>query len=414
MRSRLTTAVLVVALLSSAHHLLAQTRTGTITGTVTDESGAILPGVTVTLTSEALIAGTSVTTTDPAGAYRFVALLPGSYDVKFELAGFTSTTRAAIRVESAFVATVNVVMGVGGVQEAVVVSGASPIVDITSNVVSTRIDRDHLDHIPSGRDIWVVAEQVPGVVQDRYNIGGTESAQQSSGAIHGASGQQEFQFDGLTNNWPGGTGGAVMVYFDYDSFEEVQVVTNGAPAEVGTAGLYMNMVTKSGGNELHGSATLLYEPGEWQSNNVSSELRELGLEKANPVEHIYNIAPTLGGPIVRNRAWFFGSFLRYDINTVPDAPQPGLRQYSPGASRHVQISERLDSRSESRENVQDQQLDGRRNDRPVQRAQCGHGDRAGHDARTDLRQAIEAAVTAHRRYRRADQVLSARFQGTRR
>jgi hypothetical protein len=315
MRSRITTAVVVLALVGSASQLFAQTRTGIITGTVTDDSGAVLPGVTVTLTSEALIAGTSVATTDPQGTYRFVALLPGSYDIKFEIAGFTSTTRADIRVQSAFVATVNVVMGVGGVQEAVVVSGASPIVDITSNVVSTRIDRDHLDHIPSGRDIWVVAEQVPGVVQDRYNIGGTESAQQSSGTIHGASGQQEFQFDGLTNNWPGGTGGAVMVYFDYDSFEEVQVVTNAAPAEVGTAGLYINMVTKSGGNDLHGSATFLYEPGEWQSNNVSSELKAQGLQKANPVEHIYNIAPTLGGPIVRNRAWFFGSFLRYDINT---------------------------------------------------------------------------------------------------
>lgn len=314
-RFRPTTAILALSMMASATLLSAQTRTGTISGTITDTSGAVLPGVAVTLTSQALIAGTSATTTDTEGVYKFVALLPGTYDVKFELAGFATTTRTGIRVESSFVATVNVVMGVGSLEEVVTVSGGSPVVDTTSNVISTRLDRNLLDHIPSGRDIWVVAEQVPGVVQDRYNIGGTESAQQSSGTIHGASGQQEFQFDGLTNNWPGGTGGFVMVYFDYDSFEEVQVVTNSAPAEVGTAGLFMNMVTKSGGNEFHGTVTFLYEPGAWQSNNVSSELRALGLNKANPVERIFNFAPALGGPIIRNKAWFFGSYLRYDIDT---------------------------------------------------------------------------------------------------
>jgi Carboxypeptidase regulatory-like domain len=315
MRSGATPGFLALMMVASAGLLSAQTRTGTINGTVTDESGAVMPGVTVTLNSEALITGTSATTTDQEGNYRFVALLPGSYDLKFELGGFVSTARTGIRVESSFVATVNAVLTVGGVQETVTVSGASPIVDTTSNVISTRVDRNLLDNIPSGRDIWVIAEQVPGVVQDRYNVGGTESAQQSSGAIHGASAQQEFQFDGLTNNWPGGTGGFVMVYFDYDSFEEVQVVTNAAPAEVGTAGLFMNMVTKSGGNDFHGSATFLYEPGAWQSNNVSPELEALGVKTSNPVEHILNFAPTLGGPIMRNKAWFFGSYLRYDINT---------------------------------------------------------------------------------------------------
>jgi hypothetical protein len=154
MRSRATTGFLALVMMASAGLLSAQTRIGTINGTVTDESGAVLPGVTVTLTSEALITRTSVTTTDQEGNFRFVTLLPGSYDLKFELTGFVSTARTGIRVESSFVATVNTVMTVGGVQETVTVSSASPIVDTTSNVISTRVDRNLLDNIPSGRDIW--------------------------------------------------------------------------------------------------------------------------------------------------------------------------------------------------------------------------------------------------------------------
>ncbi|MFB0519731.1 MAG: carboxypeptidase regulatory-like domain-containing protein, partial [Acidobacteriota bacterium] len=295
--------------------LFGQTQTGTITGRVADETGAVLPGVTVTLTSEALITATKVTTTNEYGVYKFIALPPGSYDVKFELEGFGPSEQRGIKISAYFVARVNVVMTMAALEEVITVTGEAPAVDVSSNVISTSVDRDLLDHIPSGRDIWVIAEQVPGVVQDRYNIGGTESAQQSAGFLHGSQAQQEFSFDGLSNNWPGGHGGYVMVYFDYDSFEEVQALTSAAPAEIGTGGLYMNMITKSGGNDFHGTTTFLYEPGSWQGNNVTQEMEDIGITTANPVEHIFNFSPTLGGPIIKNKMWFFGSYLRYDINT---------------------------------------------------------------------------------------------------
>jgi hypothetical protein len=121
MQSRARTGFLALVMMASAGLLSAQTRTGTINGTVTDESGAVLPAVTVTLTSEALITRTSVATTDQEGNYRFVALLPGSYNLKFELTGFVSTARTGIRVESSFVATVNTVITIGGVQETVTI-----------------------------------------------------------------------------------------------------------------------------------------------------------------------------------------------------------------------------------------------------------------------------------------------------
>ncbi|MDH5405299.1 MAG: TonB-dependent receptor [Candidatus Aminicenantes bacterium] len=295
--------------------IFGQTQTGTITGRVADETDAVLPGVTVTLSSEALITATKVTTTNEYGVYKFIALPPGTYDVKFELEGFQPNEQRGIKISAYFVARVNVVLTMAALEEVITVTGESPAVDVSSNVISTSVDRDLLDHIPSGRDIWVIAEQVPGVVQDRYNIGGTESAQQSAGFLHGSQAQQEFSFDGLSNNWPGGHGGYVMVYFDYDSFEEVQALTSAAPAEIGTGGLYMNMITKSGGNDFHGTTTFLYEPGSWQGNNVTPEMEDMGITTANPVEHILNFSPTLGGPIIKNKMWFFGSYLRYDINT---------------------------------------------------------------------------------------------------
>jgi hypothetical protein len=292
---------------------LAQTETGTITGTVTDQSNAVLPGVAVTLTSRALIGGSRTTTTTGTGAYKFIALPPGSYDLKYELAGFKPMAREAIRISANFIATVNISMGVEALSETVSVIGESPVVDSKSALVATTLDKGLLDNIPTGRDIWVLTEEVAGTVPDRYNVGGTESAQQSTFAIHGATAQQDYAINGLSMNWPGGAGNYTMFYFDYDSFDEVQVETAGAPAEVSVGGLYMNMITKSGSADFHGGTTLMYEPGKLQGNNVTDELKAQGITTANPIEHIVDFEPTLGGPISKH-AWFFGSYRMYVID----------------------------------------------------------------------------------------------------
>jgi len=313
--SKLLVAFCLFLMITSGSLLFGQTQTGTITGTVTDETDAVLPGVTVTVTSEALITGTSFTTTNEYGAYKFIAMPPGTYDLKFELEGFTPLENKGIRIGAYFVAKVDVVLSIAGLEEVLTVTGEAPAVDTTSNVISTSFDRDLLDNIPSGRDIWVVAEQVPGVAMDRYNIGGTESAQQSSGFVHGSSGQQDYSINGLSLNWPGGSGYATSFYFDHDSFEEVQIQTSAAPAEISVGGLYMNMITKSGGNDLHGAMTFLYEPGQLQGNNVTSELKAQGIETANPIDLIYDFNANAGGPIIKNKMWFFTSYRRYVINT---------------------------------------------------------------------------------------------------
>jgi hypothetical protein len=295
--------------------LFAQTQTGNIVGHVTDENGVALPGVSVTLTSEALISGTLATVTSDSGNYRFIALPPGMYDIKFSLQAFKPSERKGIKIAPNFVATVNVQMMPEAIREEVTVTGAAPVIDTKSTVLATNFDRSLLEKIPSGRDIWSVMEQVPGAIPDRFNIGGTESAQQSSESVHGSTGQQQLSVNGLTINWPGSNGAWTSFYFDHDSFEEVQIQTGGAPAEVSVGGVYMNLVTKSGGNKFHGAATLIYEPGKLQGNNVTSELKEKGINKTNPVDVIFDSNVQLGWPIKRDKVWFFTSYRYYVIDT---------------------------------------------------------------------------------------------------
>lgn len=296
--------------------LLAQTETGSITGTIVDASGAVVPGVTVTLTSPALIGGPRSTVTTDLGTYRFIALSPGSYDLKFELSGFQTINRAGIRITANFVARVDITMSVQTLAETVTVAGEAPVVDSKSNLIATSLDKALLDNIPTGRDIWVLTEQVAGSVPDRYNVGGTESAQQSALSLHGTTGggQQDYSINGLSMNWPGATGQYTMFYFDYDSFEEVQIETAGAPAEIAVGGLYMNMISKSGGDQFHGGTTLMWNPGGLQGNNVSADLKAKGIEASNPIDQIVDFQPYLGGPIRKN-IWFFTSYRWYLIDT---------------------------------------------------------------------------------------------------
>jgi hypothetical protein len=314
---------------------VAQTQTGTITGVVTDEQAAVLPGVSVTLDSPAIIRPQTLVTND-RGVYSFIALPPGAYSLKFDLPGFASVERHDIRVNVAVVNTVDQVMKVAAVTETVQVTGESPAVDVKSTSKGTNFDSSLLTSIPQAREIWSTVEQVPGSTESGFNVGGAGSAQQSGMAVHGsAAGQQEYAVNGLKLNWPGGNGGATAFYFDQDSFAEINVMTNGAPAEVATGGVYMNTVTKSGGNELKGGTSIYWEDQSFQGDNVSAALRAQGVTKGNPINHIYDFNANVGGPLKRDKAWFFSSFRRFDISTQvlgitrPDgSPAPDLNHQS--------------------------------------------------------------------------------------
>lgn len=232
----------------------AQVQVGSIAGTVRDARGAVLPGVTVTVSGPALIGGPRTVTTDENGYYKFLDLKPGEYTLKFERPGFKTHIREGIVITSAFQATVNVQLDVGEVVEVVTVSGESPAIDVSNVVTQTVISQDILERIPNPRDPWVLARMVPGVASGRFDIGGTEGMQQYALTIHGSrDSDKKFAIDGLEINWPGSTGGATAIYYDAGMFKEVNYQVGALPAEISQGGVYMNMVTKDGRNEIHGS-----------------------------------------------------------------------------------------------------------------------------------------------------------------
>lgn len=289
--------------------------TGSIVGTVTDETGAVLPGTTVTLSGPALIGGPQVQAADAAGAYRFDRLPPGSYTLRFELQGFKTVERVDIRVSAAFTADVHIRLAVGQMAERITVTGESPVVDTKSNVQQTVMGQDILEKVPTGRDVWSLAKIIPGVTVSTYDVGGTQGMQQSDISAHGSrTDDKTFAIDGLSVNWPGSGGGATMVYYDQGMFEEINYLTSAIPAEVAIGGVFMNMVTKAGGNSWRGDARYYYANDGMQADNFESLRQKLGFPVGNPVTAQYDLNATAAGPILRDRLWFFGSYRRWKVN----------------------------------------------------------------------------------------------------
>jgi len=309
------TLVLVVLAIGFSGTAWAQ-QTGTLAGVVRDAQGAVLPGASVTASSPALIGGARATPTGPTGAYQITGLPPGVYVVTFELAGFTSVKHEDVLLQVNQTSRIDVELAVGTLQESVTVSGESPVVDVSSTVTQTNITKDLYEAIPTGRNPWVMAGLVPGVITGRLDVGGTEGMQQYNlEAFGSADSQKSFSIDGLKTNWGGGSGGSTMQYYGFEMYEEYNMQTASGTAESDVSGVYMNMVTKSGGNRINSDSNFYFMNDGLQTTNIDDELRRrLGLTEGqqsgaagNPIKISYDWSSTLGGPIKRDRAWFFGA-----------------------------------------------------------------------------------------------------------
>src|SRR5690348_13799194 len=251
--------VLVVLLLALLPGLIAAqiATTGKITGVVTDASGAAVPTATVTVKSTALMAPRTMTSAAD-GAYLFDLLPPGTYEVNVSAKGFRTVDETGVVLTAGFTATVNSKLTVGEVTQTIQVEG-EPVVDLQNVQTSTTFDQTLLQDIPSGRDPWSTVAQMPGVTSSTFDVAGNNSYQQSAMQVHGSTqAEQIYSFNGLDLNWPGASGGYTQFYTNHDSFDEFQVVADNAPASVPIGGIYMNMVTKSGSNQLHGQAGIYY------------------------------------------------------------------------------------------------------------------------------------------------------------
>ncbi len=312
-----------IAVLLGAFPARAQVLTGSITGIVADTSGAVLPGVNVTVTGERLIGGPQTQVTDATGSYRFDRLVPGAYGVKFELQGFKTVDRPDVRLSAGFVATISPKLEVGALTETITVTGESPTVDVRSNVQQTVMNQEILEGVPTGRDPWSLAKIIPGVQVSTYDVGGTQSMQQSSMSSHGSNtADVSYNIDGATVNWPGGNGGATMLYYDQGMFEEVNYMTSAIPAEVLAGGVSINMVTKAGGNKWSGNLRGNFANDDLQGENWAPTQTINPSFLGNPTLKTYDVNLSGGGALITNRVWVNGTVRKWVVNKLVNARNP--------------------------------------------------------------------------------------------
>src|SRR6476659_4806841 len=218
-----------------------------ITGIVKDTSGAVLPGVTVEASSDVLIEKSKSAVTDGNGQYRIVDLRPGSYVVVYTLTGFQTLKREGIELPSEFTANVNVEMKIGAIEETIVVSAASPIVDVSSAAHIQVLDRDSLDNIPTGRTIQGIGQVIVGVNLSLPDVGGSRAAMQTYMSVHGqAAANNTVMVDGLSVNGLEANG-AVQSYFNDAASQEMSYQTSAIGAETSSGGVRLNLIPRERG-----------------------------------------------------------------------------------------------------------------------------------------------------------------------
>src|SRR3954471_15151093 len=311
--------VLALVLGGLAPRASAQISGGNIYGTVTDSSGGVLPGVDVTLTSTSIGGQPRTTVTDSQGQFRFLNLDAGTYKVSTNLSGFNKMEREVI-VTTGVNATITFPMGVKSVEETVTVTADTPVVDVKKIGTLTTLTAAELQSTPQSKDPWALLKTVPGVIVDRVNVGGNESGQQSAFVGKGALATDTmWNLDGvvITDTT---SGGASSMYFDFDAFDEVAVNTGGNDLKVQTGGLGINFVTRRGTNQFKGSAKYSLDNDAMESSNLPDALkgdpRLGGADKANHTDRIRDWGFDIGGPIIKDRLWFWGSYGNNDIKIV--------------------------------------------------------------------------------------------------
>ncbi|MBI2186464.1 MAG: carboxypeptidase regulatory-like domain-containing protein [Acidobacteria bacterium] len=336
--------VLTCGVFAAPGSVWAQQATGNISGVVRDTTGAVMPGVTVEATSPALIEKVRSTITDDQGRYQVIDLRPGTYTVTFTLSGFSAFRREGLELTSGFTATVNAELRVGTLEETVTVTGETPLVDIRNVRQQVQLSRDTLESIPGTGRLPALYQVLPAAVLNvptAYSVGAVNERVAANYNIHGAPSASPV-FDGMNSTVTNLTQGVVV--YNQLTFQEVVVETGGISAERDSGGAQVNIVQRDGGNTFSGALEFFASGPSLESSNIGDALRARGASNTGALKRFYDTGGALGGPIVRNRLWFFGA-VRTGVtqqfqagnsyNRLQDQPglAPGVLRYEPDSGR---------------------------------------------------------------------------------
>jgi hypothetical protein len=297
---------------------MARAQSGSIQGTVSDPSGAVLPGVLVEASSAALIEQSRTAVTDGEGRYTLLELRPGSYTLSFTLAGFQVLKRENIVLTTGFTASINVTLQLGALGETVTVTSESPIVDTVNTRVQTVVNQTLIEALPLPKNAGAFANLIPGAVGTQ-DVGGSASETAQAFAIHGGSSADFQQFrDGMNSNSLLASGN-ILSSENPSMLQEVVVETGGFDPTAQTGGGHINMVTKDGGNRFSGTARLDFSNASMQANNLNDALRARGAIVPGDIRDRHDYNGSIGGPFIQNKLWFIVGFR----NWVTSDYQPG-------------------------------------------------------------------------------------------
>ena len=316
------TAVVALAALALAPGAAPAQTNSTITGEVTDNTGGILPGVTVEASSPALIEGSRVAITDGAGRYTLVDLRPGTYSLSFTLPGFSTVLVENQELPAGFSATVDAELSVGALEETVTVSGEAPVVDVQSTRRMEVLDTEVLDAIPTGRNMQSTAQLIVGIKLNRPEVGLSTSAQQTVMMTHGMSWRQvSVAVDGQLVNGTDRDGG-IQNYHNELATQEMTYETSGMTAETSGGGVRINMIPREGGNTFSGQFYTGYSSDALAADHTAVPPEKQNYpgggtgraESSEGNDLFWDLNAAYGGPIVRDKFWFFMSSRRWQVD----------------------------------------------------------------------------------------------------
>jgi hypothetical protein len=293
----------------------------TIAGVVKDSSGATVAGVTVEVESPALIEKSRTALTDASGQYKIVNLKPGTYTVTFTFQGFNTVKHQGIVLTTEFTAQVNAELKVGAITDTVTVSGETPVVDVQSTAETTVLTRNVLDSLPTGRNVRAMGILLPGASLGtagdgavNRDVGGSAQMAESPLSYRGSTDTQTA-VDGMRLTFMVGAGPwSTGANVNEATMQEVSYTTGADSAEMGQAGLRVNIIPKDGGNEFHGTFFGNYSYKPWNSDNLDDKLRAMGIAQLAQVLKIADFNPSFNGPIKKNKLWFSGSYRYVRLN----------------------------------------------------------------------------------------------------